>query len=212
MKNAYNPIKGLIGGCLICFCLCSAISTATADDFLSYWQSTEELRIEGKVVSNEDQATLPGVTIREKGTTDGTITDVDGNYAIVVSTPDAVLEFSYVGFRTQEIPVNNRTTIDVVLEEDVASLEEVVVVGYSTQKKKDLTGAIATLKTEDFAPGTNTNAAQLLTGAAAGVNVSQVSSAPAAASKCRSGGQDPSIVPTTYYLLWMACPAWIPTR
>ncbi len=85
MKNEYNHVRGLVGGCLLCFCLCSAISTATADDVLSYWQSTDELRIEGKVISSEDQSTLPGVTIREKGTTNGTITDADGHYAIVVS-------------------------------------------------------------------------------------------------------------------------------
>ena len=186
MKNRHNNPGAFRDWCWL-GCLFLTVGTVTADD-LYQPDPAAEVRVEGTVVSSEDQTALPGVTILEIGTTNGTVTDVEGNYAIAVSSADAVLEFSYVGFRTQEIPINDQTSLNVSLEEDVASLDEVVVVGYSTQKKKDLTGAVITVRPEDFAPGTNSNAAQLLTGSAAGVNVSQVSSAPGGGIKVQVRG------------------------
>ncbi|MEM8969813.1 MAG: SusC/RagA family TonB-linked outer membrane protein, partial [Bacteroidota bacterium] len=147
-----------------------------------------EQTISGKVTDLSTDEPLPGVNILAKGTATGTVTDVDGNYRLTVTEDVTTLVYSSIGFETVEEDINGRTTINLALSPDIQSLSEVVVVGYGTQKKKDLTGAVATLKTEDFAPGTNTNAAQLLTGAAAGVNVSQVSSAPGGGIKVQIRG------------------------
>lgn len=88
---------------------------------------------------------LPGVNIIVAGTSTGTITDIDGNYSIE-APGDAVLLFNYVGFKSQEIPVNGRPLINVVLEEDLLSLSEVVVVGYGTQRREAVTGSVATVR------------------------------------------------------------------
>ena len=110
----------------------------------------ENITIEGNVSSaGETSGPLPYITILVKGTTRGTTTDFDGNYSISAA-PDATLVFSYVGFKTKEIPVDGQTQIDVQLEEDVAGLDAVVVTGYSTQDKKSITGSIATITSEDL--------------------------------------------------------------
>ena len=105
-----------------------------------------------KVVSGvvKDAAGLPviGANVVEKGTTNGVFSDVDGKYELKVTGKSPVIQFSYVGYVTQEIPVGTKTTIDVTLEEDKAQLEEVVVIGYGTARRKDLTGAISTVQTE----------------------------------------------------------------
>lgn len=108
----------------------------------------DELTITGTVKDNAGMA-LPGVTVLVKGTTTGTTTDFDGLYSI--SAPaDGVLTFSFIGFATQEVPIDGQTTIDVTMEEDVAALEEVVVTGYTTQSKKSITGAVAIVTAEDI--------------------------------------------------------------
>ncbi len=132
----------------------------------------------GKVTSSQGEE-LPGVNIVIKGTSNGTITDITGNFSIDADA-DAVLVFTYIGYQTQEVQINGRSVIDVRMELDLTQLEEVVVVGYGTQNQKDLTGSVVSVKTEDFTKGANYDAVQLLNGAAAGVNVSQVSSAPGA--------------------------------
>src|SRR5690606_33660745 len=93
---------------------------------------------------------LPGVTVLEKGTNNGTVTDIDGKYTITVSSPESLLVFSFVGYEAQEILVGNQTTIDLTLQEAIGSLDEVLVIGYGTQKERDLTSSISTLKTEDI--------------------------------------------------------------
>ncbi len=123
---------------------------------------------------------LPGANILEKGTTNGAQSDFDGNFALDLTRSDATLVISFIGYKTQELQTNGLSKIDIVLAEDSDNLDEVVVVGYGTQRKKDLTGAVASVKTEDFTPGANYDAVQLLNGSAAGVRVSQVSSAPGA--------------------------------
>jgi hypothetical protein len=121
----------------------------------------QEFVIKGKVTdSNGDP--LPGVNIQEKGTTTGAVTDLDGNYTIEVSSGNAVLAYSFVGFLTEEIEVSGQTSIDVVLVEDILSLDEVVVIGYGTQKKGDITSAIVSVKSEDFLAGKMQNAAELI--------------------------------------------------
>ncbi len=122
-------------------------------------------------ISEAGQGTLPAVNVAEKGTTNGTITDMDGNYTITVSNPDAVLVFSYIGYLTKEEAVAGRTSINIEMEMDVTGLEEVVVVGYGTQKKADLTGSVAVVDMDQMTKASNTNVGNMLQGRATGVTV-----------------------------------------
>ncbi|MHA7110251.1 TonB-dependent receptor [Sunxiuqinia elliptica] len=141
--------------------------------------SQQTLNVQGSVKDITGQP-LPGVSIAIKGTTEGTVTNFDGNYSIEGVPGNAILVFSFVGMETQEVKVEGRAFINITLLENTSEINEVVVVGYGTQQKKDLTGAIASVDTEDFTPGANYDAVQLLNGTAAGVRVSQVNSAPGA--------------------------------
>lgn len=137
--------------------------------------------VTGKVVSSEDNTAIPGVSIIVKGTTTGTNTDADGNFKLTVKDNSAVLVFSAVGFEKQEITVGNRTTINVTFVVDQKSLNEVVVVGYGTQKKSQMTGAISQVTAKQITEMPLTNLGQALQGRAAGVDVSQSGSKPGAA-------------------------------
>ncbi|MBU2525418.1 MAG: TonB-dependent receptor [Bacteroidetes bacterium] len=144
---------------------------------------------------------LPGANVLVKGTTNGTQTDFDGNYTLSGVPADAVLVFSYIGFKTLEVPVGGRSSVNVTLEEDAQALEEVVLVGYGSVRKKDATGAVASVKAEDFNKGVTTSADQLLQGRVAGVQITQSSGEPGAAANIRvrgtssiRGGNDPLIV------------------
>ena len=143
--------------------------------------------ISGTVTSYEDNESLPGVNVVEKGTTNGTVTNVDGEYNLTVSE-GATLVFSSVGYTTEELSIGSRSVIDMVMTEDIQQLQELVVVGYGTQKRRDLTGSVVSVQSEDFTQGANYDAVQLLNGAAAGVNVSQVSSAPGSPLKIQIRG------------------------
>ena len=121
---------------------------------------------------------LPGVTIIEKGTNNGTTSDFDGNYTLTTSGQDAVLVFTYIGFLTQEIPVGTSSTIDVQLIEDVQGLEEVVVTGYGTQKKATLTGSIATISGEALVKSASPNLGTALAGKVAGLYIDTGNGAP----------------------------------
>ena len=107
-----------------------------------------QLEISG-TVQDIDGVPLPGATILEKGTTNGTQSDFDGNFSITLSNQNSVLRISYIGFVTKEIVINNQSNIKVVLEEDSEALEEVVVTGYTSQKKADITGAVSTINVEE---------------------------------------------------------------
>ncbi|MBT29228.1 MAG: SusC/RagA family TonB-linked outer membrane protein [Thalassobius sp.] len=107
----------------------------------------EQIKVSGTVTSGEDQEALPGVSILIKGTSNGTTTDLNGQYSLTAPA-NSVLQFSYIGFLTQEIEIGNRTVIDIELESDLEQLEEVVVVGYGTQEKVNLTGAVGTADSE----------------------------------------------------------------
>ncbi len=133
--------------------------------------------VSGKITDGDTGEGLPGVTIQVKGTTSGASTDLDGNYTL--SAPnDAVLVVSYVGFLTQEIAINNRTTIDVVLQPDVAQLSEVVVIGYGETTIKDATGAVASVTSKDFNGGIISSPEQLIQGKTAGVQMTSASGNP----------------------------------
>jgi len=103
--------------------------------------ASPQTRITGTVTSGEDGSALPGVSILEKGTTNGTVTGVDGTYTITTGE-NAILVFSFVGFTTQEVPVSTQSNVSVTLQSDVTALSEVVIIGYGEQKKEDLTGSV----------------------------------------------------------------------
>ncbi|MCF7560456.1 TonB-dependent receptor [Sabulilitoribacter multivorans] len=131
---------------------------------------SQDISIAGTVVSAEDNIPVPGVNVIVKGTTRGVSTDFDGNYTINVNRGET-LEFSSLGFKTVLITIQNQTTINVSLEPDIEALNEVVVIGYGTQKKADLTGAITTVKSESIEKTPNSNIMQSLQGKVAGVQV-----------------------------------------
>ena len=137
------------------------------------------IKVTGKVTSLESGEPLPGASIIEKGTTNGTVTDVDGNYTFEVSS-NGTLVISYIGFLSEETPVNNRSTIDFVMALDIAQLQEIIVVGYGTQKKSDLTGAVSSVKGEDVQKFATNTAADGLQGNVAGLVVRRSSGNPRA--------------------------------
>ncbi len=130
----------------------------------------DNILVNGKIV-DESGEPLPGATIQEKGTTNGAITDIDGSYTISVSSTDAVLVISFVGYISQEVTVGTRSSVDVTLEFDMANLEEVVVIGYGTQRKVDLTGSVAIVDAEEMKKISNSNMSTMLQGKIAGVQV-----------------------------------------
>ncbi|MBR07460.1 MAG: SusC/RagA family TonB-linked outer membrane protein [Rickettsiales bacterium] len=130
----------------------------------------QQRTISGQVTDSENGETLPGATVLEKGTTNGTVTDIDGNYSISVGN-DAVLVVSFVGYRPIEITVGTSSVVNATLDMDVSSLEEVVVVGYGTQRKEDLTGAVSLVKAEEMQKQAATDLTQSFQGRVAGVSV-----------------------------------------
>lgn len=129
------------------------------------------LDVSGKVVSSTDGLGIPGVSILVKGTYTGTVTDVEGNYKISLTDDMAVLVFSSIGYLSQEVEVNGRSIINITLEEDVQSLQEVVVVGYGEQKKENLTGSVSTVNTEELRVAPMPSITQSLAGRASGLYV-----------------------------------------
>ncbi|TLU88809.1 SusC/RagA family TonB-linked outer membrane protein [Dyadobacter sediminis] len=129
----------------------------------------QEHRVTGKVTSSVDNMGLPGVNVQVKNTTTGTVTDADGNYSIDVKANDAVLVFSSIGFGKKEVTVGTQSTVNVSLTDDVKSLSEVVVTGYGSQSKKEITGAVATLDAKQLLTTPATNLGQALQGKVAGV-------------------------------------------
>ena len=130
----------------------------------------QESSVSGTVTESTGMP-IPGVNVVVKNTSKGAVTDFDGNYTINNVQKNDTLVYSYIGFTTQEIVFVNQSTINVTLEEDSSTLDEVVVVGYGTTAKKDLTGAVNQISTEDFNKGQQNTASQLITGKIAGVNV-----------------------------------------
>lgn len=131
----------------------------------------QERTISGRVTGAEDGAAVPGVNVVIKGTTTGTVTDSDGQYRLTAPSNAETIMFSFIGFQTQEVAIGNRSVIDVTLVADVQQLNEVVVVGYGTQIKQDLTGNIVSLKGDEVKNVPVPNFTQALQGRAAGVFV-----------------------------------------
>ena len=133
--------------------------------------------VTGKVSSSDDASGIPGASVSVKGTSKGTTTDADGNYKISVSG-SSVLVFTSVGFNSQEVSVGSKTQINVSLSADNKSLSEVVVVGYGTQKKSQMTGAISSVTSKQITEMPITNLGQAMQGRVAGVDVAQSGSKP----------------------------------
>lgn len=147
-----------------------------------------QVQVKGTVVSNNNSEPLIGVAILESGTNNGCITDIDGNYSISVKDGNATLIVSFVGCKTQTIPVNGRSVIDIRMEEDTKLLDEVVVVGYGVQRKSDLTGSIASVDSDDIKNLATVDAGAALQGKAAGVQILNTSGAPGSGASIRIRG------------------------
>src|SRR5690606_29114279 len=122
-------------------------------------------------VTDDANEPLPGVNVVVKGTTVGTSTDAEGRYSIAVPDENAVLVFSFIGFQSQEITVGSQTVINITMLSDIQSLDEIVVVGYGTQKKSDLTGAVAIVNSTELKKFSTNDIGAALQGRAAGVSV-----------------------------------------
>ncbi|MBM1106539.1 TonB-dependent receptor [Aurantibacter crassamenti] len=140
------------------------------------FENNIQQQVNGTVLDQNGQP-LPGANILEKGTTNGTQTDFDGNFSIQIGSQNATLMVSYLGFVTKEIEVSNQSHLDITLEEDANNLDEVVVVGYGTMKKSDLTGSVANVSSETYQDQHMTQITDMLQGTVAGLNMSQSSSA-----------------------------------
>jgi TonB-linked SusC/RagA family outer membrane protein len=147
----------------------------------------QDRTVTGKVTGS-DGSGLPGVTIQVKGTATGSTSDVNGSFSIANVPSNGTLVFSFVGMKAQEVAVDNRSTINVTMLEDVDLLEEVVVIGYGTVKKKDATGAVAAIGAKDFNKGVITSTEQLLQGRVAGVAVTQSNGEPGSGINVRIRG------------------------
>jgi TonB-linked SusC/RagA family outer membrane protein len=146
----------------------------------------QNVEVSGQVLDPTGFA-LPGVNIVVSGTASGTVTDVNGNYRISVPS-DAILVFNFIGFQSQEVSVDGRSLINVVLVEDFLSLSEVVVVGYGTQRREAVTGSVATVRGDELREVPSSNLTQALQGRVSGVEMSQVSSKPGAEMQIRVRG------------------------
>lgn len=162
-------------------------------------RAQSQVKISGKV-SDERQEPMIGVSILEKGTGNGTVSDIDGNYSLVVES-GAVLVFSYVGYVSQEHTTTGGGTLNIVLEEDSETLDELVVVGYGVQKKSSVTGAISQVKAEDMENRTVTTAAAALQGKTAGVQLITTSSAPGETPTVRVRGYSSNVASDPLYVV-----------
>ncbi|HEV7350647.1 TonB-dependent receptor [Telluribacter sp.] len=193
MKRRFTRIEKILYGCAVA----TLVGTSPVVKATPFTLSDKggkigiaiDKTVTGKVLSTEDNSPVPGVTVVVKNTTVGTTTDADGNFRIVVPDDNAVLVFSAVGFTTQEVTVGNRSTVNINLGVDLKTLNEVVVVGYGTQKKSQLTGAISSVSAREISELPVTNARQALQGRAAGVDVNQAGSKPGSGPQIRIRGR-----------------------
>jgi len=145
---------------------------------LSSQSQAQQRTISGTVTTADTKETLPGASIAIKGTTTGTITDIDGNYSLNVLEGQDTLVFSYVGYETQEVDIRGRNVVDIELQPSNVSLEEIVVIGYGTIKKSDLSGSVGSVKAEDITKVTASNPMQSIQGRVTGVQIANPSGTP----------------------------------
>lgn len=188
MKNNYQkkiefPNRKLF--CLVFLLLIFSSQTAIAKSDLK--EATKQREISGKITDRNGNA-LSGVTIIIQGTTVGTTSDENGNFSIVVNKENPALVFSYVGMITKIIEVNNRSFIEVTLEEDRLGMDQVVIVGYGTMKRSDMTGAVSSVKAEQLVLSPVPDIGNALQGKVAGADISQISGSPGTDVKIRIRG------------------------
>jgi TonB-linked SusC/RagA family outer membrane protein len=141
-------------------------------------KTVQQKKINGLVTDAQTGEALPGVNIIVEGTTIGTTTNADGKYSIDVPQENSILVFSYVGYNTERVVLAGQVTVDIKLSADITKLEEIVVVGYGTQKKSDITGSVTSVSKDRLSRLPVSNVMQAIQGAAAGVNITQASSVP----------------------------------
>ncbi|MGF1636419.1 MAG: SusC/RagA family TonB-linked outer membrane protein [Cyclobacteriaceae bacterium] len=146
------------------------------------------IAISGRVMSEDSPDGLPGVNVMIKGTIQGTVTDMEGRYKIDVPSTETILVFSSVGFLSEEVTVGSRSVIDMSLSPDITALEEIVVVGYGTQKKSDITGAISVVEGKEITERRTSQVSQALQGAVPGVMVTRSNNAPGSSATIRLRG------------------------
>lgn len=149
-------------------------------------------KVSGKV-SDSSGSPLPGVSVVLKGTNNGTITDINGNYSLSNISANAILQFSFIGMKTQEVAVGSNSTIDVTLAEETVGIEEVVAIGYGTARKSDLTGSVSSVSSAKFAEQNVVRIDQILQGRAPGVVVTANSGAPGGEAKVRIRGSNSAL-------------------
>ena len=154
--------------CLLCMCYALCLSPGYAQTPATNPSTTAQRPLSGRVTTTTGEA-LPGVTIVQKGTTQGTTTDINGNFQLSVSDRNATLTISYIGYVTQQVPVGSQTSFTIQLKEDAQALSEVVVVGYGTQKRSTLTGAVAEVSGRDLVQSPQPNLANSLVGRTPGL-------------------------------------------
>lgn len=150
--------------------------------------ASAQVMVKGVVLDSATGETLIGASIIEKGTKNGATTGIDGDFSLKVTSANATIVVSYVGYTTKEVKLDGRTDVTVELNDDSQTLDEVVVVGYGTQRKSDITGSVASLSRDQMAQTIVTNADQMLQGKVAGVQVTQNSGAPGGATSIRIRG------------------------
>jgi TonB-linked SusC/RagA family outer membrane protein len=149
---------------------------------------SQNIEVSGTVIDKEDKTSIPGVNVVVENTTTGTLTDFDGVFTLQNVSSNANLIFSSLGYVTQVVPVNSTTTFNIVLSQNVDKLDEVVVIGYGTQTKKEVTGAVAIISSEAIEKLKPTRIEQALQGQVAGVNITTTSGSPGASSSIRIRG------------------------
>ncbi|MCX2740060.1 SusC/RagA family TonB-linked outer membrane protein [Pontibacter anaerobius] len=166
------PQKRVLAVLLASLCFSQGYALAEVPNTLSDFSLVQQQRVEvkGKVTDNTG-AGIPGATVLVKGTTIGTATDANGNFTLNVPDPNGTLVISFLGYQRQEVPINNQSVINVTMATDAKALGEVVVTGYGTQKKADVTGATATVSAEDLNNGVINNPMQAVQGKVAGLNI-----------------------------------------
>lgn len=162
-------------------------ATVSGTSLISDAKSTAGKVITGKVVSDLKEI-LPGVNVVIKGTTNGTITDADGNYSITVPEKGAVLAFSFIGYQIQEIAINDKSVINVTLAQSTEQISDVVVIGYGTVRKSDLTGSVSSVKADDIQAVPTTTFDQALQGRASGIQVIPANGTPGGETNIRIRG------------------------
>ena len=143
----------------------------------------QQITVTGTVTEGATGDPAIGVTVLVKGTTIGTVTDIDGNYTLSNVPQDAIIVFSYIGMLTIEEPLNGRSVVSVIMAEDVQALDEVVVIGYGSARKRDLTGSIVSLNADEISNRPTTNLISSVQGKVAGVQIVNTGRA----------GQDPEV-------------------